>query len=204
MPRARETWSVRMNGSFMGIKVNVSSKNFERSYKRLASLMSISKQELLRDLMKLFKRRLEKRVPKLIEQLQDGVQGLVGTREFESVGRHSGKFKHRPHQQIPDPLTRIVERGTRYLVTAKRDRLRLDMRVYNTRRTALNFHTDMPKVPRISTVWSRLDATCLPFVKEGHRDAIIERWLFNSGISLQSELMKYVKDRKLALSSGGV
>ena len=63
MPRARETWSVRMNGSFMGIKVNVSSKNFERSYKRLASLMSISKQELLRDLMKLFKRRLEKRVP---------------------------------------------------------------------------------------------------------------------------------------------
>lgn len=197
MPRARSTFAVKMHGNFMGVKVNVTGPSFRRNYAELSRIMQTSSSAMLKELMPLFERRLKDRIPKLIEQLQRGVQGLRGTEYFENTPHGS----HRPHRQIPNPLSLIVERGSSYKVLRTNDRLRVDIRPHATRRKEINFHKDMSSVPRISTVWNRLDATCLPYVKDGHRDAIVERWLENSGISLQSEFMKYMSDRRAALRS---
>lgn len=51
----------------------------------------------------------------------------------------------------------------------------------------------MSRVPKTSTVWKRLDATCLPYVTDGHRDAIIEQWLKNMERFVTERVLNYLE-----------
>ena len=186
---SKDPFSVRMTGTLFGVKVNTSYREFRRIKRQL----TLTSDQLLRKLMPMFKKRLENRIPKLIEQLQHGVQGLVGTIQFESTPRAG----HRPHRDIPDPLSRIVAKGTSYRVVAKKSSLAMDIRPYKRRLGLINYHHSMGKVPRIyhpnyvygsksknRGVLQGLDDTCLPFYKNGHHGAIVQKWLENSQIGM--------------------
>jgi hypothetical protein len=195
MSRPKSPISVRMTGTYFGIKVNTSSKDVRNAWRAINRRAKMSRSTLLRDLTKILKNRLELRIPALRRQLVMGVRDARGTRFFEE----SSHGTHQPHRQIRNPLTRIINNGATYRVSIKGDKVKVDMSIHGTRRRAINFHNDMKKVPRISTVWSRLDATCLPFVKDGHRDKVIQRWLEYSQASIKRDLQSYFLDRKRAV-----
>ena len=194
MSRPKRPISVRMTGTYFGVKINTSSNEVRNAWRSINRRAKMSRSSLIRDLTKIFKSRLERRIPALRRQLVMGVRDARGTRFFEESSHGS----HQPHRQIRNPLTAIVERGTAYKVNVKGDKVVVDVRVHSTRRRSINFHTDMKKTPRISTVWSRLDKTCLPFVSDGHRDKVIQRWLEYSQASLTKDLRAYFLDRKKA------
>ena len=181
----RLAFSIKTYGTFMGIKVNTTNKDFTKAMR----ISGFSRSRILNTLRPMFKKRLENRIPKLIEQLRNGVQGLPGTKVFES---RSNEFGHRPHRDIPDPLSRIVQFGTSYKVVGKKDRLEVKIEPHKSRNANINFHNKMSKVPRISTVWSRLDETCLPFYTEGHHTDIYEYWLAWSRMGLYSVLYDFM------------
>lgn len=183
---SKPDFSVKTYGTFIGIKVNSSGTDISRAMK----ITKFSRSYILNKLRPLFKQRLENRIPKLIEQLQRGIQGLPGTRQFEKT---SNEFGHRPHRDIPDPLSRIVAFGTSYKLKAKKDRLEVEIKPYNNRDGKINFHNKMPGVPRISTVWNRLDATCLPFFTKGYHTDIYVAWLGYSRIGLAYAIDDFLK-----------
>lgn len=183
---SRESFKVKTTGTFFGIKVNSSGTTFATAMKRA----SMSRGQLLNKLRPMFRQRLKNRLPKLISQLQNGVQGRIGTVAFELQSNDSG---HKPHKHIPNPLTRIVKDGTKYTVTAKKDRLFVDIKIKNNRSRNINFHNKMKKTPKTSTVALRLDATCLPFYEEGHHTAIYEYWLDWSRMGLYKVVEDFMR-----------
>ena len=187
-------FSVKITGNFLGLKVNTSSNDVRNGWRRILRRQPMSREALLRDLRPLFKRRMEKRIPKLIRGLTRGIRDAQGTMRMEETFHGS----HKPHRQIRNPLTRIVEQGTTYKAFIRGDKIGVDIRVHNTRRRNINFHTDMKKVPRVSTVWNRLDATCLPFVTSGNRDKVVQRWLEYTKIGLAQDLKTYFTNRDRA------
>src|SRR5210317_1437470 len=177
MPRANTPFSMRITGTYFGAKVNVSYKEF----RRVKHKMSLTNSQLLNKLRPMFKERLEKRIPKLIHQLEHGLDGLIGTSRFESTA--SGN--HKVHRHIPDPLTRIIKHGYRYKVTTnKKDLLKVEVIPKRSRDRRINYHYNMGKTPRIFRegysydatgkarnqrgVLQGLDATCLPYFDDGH------------------------------------
>lgn len=191
MSKRASAFSVRISGNFLGIKVNTSSNDVRNGWRRVMRRMPMSRNQLLAELRPLFKRRLERRVPALVRGLTRGIRDAQGTRQLENTFHGT----HQPHMQIRNPLTLIVEQGSTYKVHAREDKIGIQIKIHGNRRRAINFHTDMKKVPRISTVWNRLDATCLPFVKDGHRDKVVQRWLEYSKIGLRNDLRSYFSDR---------
>lgn len=156
----------------------------------------------------MFKERLEKRIPKLIHQLEHGLDGLIGTSRFESTARG----KHKVHKDIPDPLTRIIKHGYRYKVTTnKKDLLKVEVIPKRSRDRRINYHYNMGKTPRIFRegysydatgkarnqrgVLQGLDATCLPYFDDGHHGAIVEKWLENSQIGMAYAIDAFIKDQ---------
>lgn len=195
---SKTAFEIRTQGVFFGVKVNLSYKEF-RSIKRR---LSITSDQLLRRLMPMFKKRLEKRIPKLIDQLQNGVQGLIGTREFEMIAQNG----HKPHKHIPDPLTRIVEHGTIYRVTRKKSSFDMEIRPKRNRIALINYHHKMRRTPRVFNegymygsrsknrgVLQGLDDTCLPFYKNGHHGKIVQKWLENSQIGMAYAIDAFLK-----------
>jgi hypothetical protein len=183
---SRQSFKVKTTGTFFGVKVNSTGTAFASAMKRA----SMSRGQLLNKLRPMFKKRLENRIPKLIEQLQNGVQGRIGSIAFELRSNTSG---HKPHKHIPNPLTRIIKDGTRYKVLGKKDRIQVDIKLKNNRSRSINFHNKMKKTPKISTVALRLDATCLPFYKDGHHIDIYEYWLDWSRMGLYKVLEDFMR-----------
>lgn len=213
MPRANTPFSLRISGTFFGVKVNVSYKEF----RRIKSRMGLSSNQLLNKLRPMFKARLEHRIPKLIHQLEHGLQGLIGTSKFESQANGHG---HRPHKQIPDPLTRIIKYGYRYGVSGNKDKIKVDINPKRSRDKRVNYHLKMGKTPRIFRdgysytakgkarnqrgVLQGLDATCLPFFKNGHHGAIVEKWLENSQIGMAYSIDAFLKGQADDLTKGNI
>lgn len=204
MPRANTPFSMRITGTYFGAKVNVSYKEF----RRVKHKMSLTNSQLLNKLRPMFKERLEKRIPKLIHQLEHGLDGLIGTSRFESTARG----KHKVHKDIPDPLTRIIKHGYRYKVTTnKKDLLKVEVIPKRSRDRRINYHYNMGKTPRIFRegysydatgkarnqrgVLQGLDATCLPYFDDGHHGAIVEKWLENSQIGMAYAIDAFIKDQ---------
>jgi len=182
---SREDFSIKVSGTLFGIKVNTTGPEISRILRN----SGLKRNTLLKKIMGLFKERLNKRLPKLKEQLQKGVQGAKGTQWFESTSHES----HGPHITIPNPLSRIVEKGMRFNLTTRKDKISVSAQFYNRRDSYINFHTKMKRVPRISTVAERLDATCLPFWSNGMADNIYKKWLEFSRIGLYYALDDFMR-----------
>ena len=190
--RPSSGFTVKINGSFMGVRANVSSNQFRNGWRQVQRKLPLSRDKLLSELRPIFKRRFERRIPALKRGLGYGIRDAMGTRRFEGTSHGT----HQPHRDIRNPLTLIVDQGMTYKVAAFKQHISIELKVHNTRRAGINFHNSMKKVPRISTVWNRLDATCLPYVKEGHRDKVIQRWLEYTKIGLGQDLKNYFEVKK--------
>jgi len=210
MPRPNTPFSMRISGTFFGVKVNVSYKEF----RRIKSRMGLTSSQLLNKLRPMFKARLEHRIPKLVHQLEHGLQGLIGTKQFESQANGHG---HRPHKQIPDPLTQIIKHGYRYGVSGNKDKIKVDINPKRSRVRQVNYHLKMGKTPRVyhdgyvygskssrRGVMQGLDDTCLPFFKNGHHGAILEKWLENSQIGMAYSIDAFLKAQPDDLTKGDI
>lgn len=196
MSRPSSPVQVRMSGTYFGVKVNTSSNQVRNAIKKISRQNKFNSAKLLNELRPIFKARLQKRIPKLIFQLQFGAKGLLGTHQLE-VRSHG---KHKPHKQIREPLSRIVKFGTSYkVIYPNKSTVGVQIKVHDRRNARLNFHNDMKKVPKISKVWSRLDATCLPFVSAGHRDQIIAQWLSFSMNAIMKDMNDYFLGKNVTL-----
>jgi hypothetical protein len=205
--RAKTSFKVRTRGTFLGIKINTSSKLFANE---MAKACYSSRQEFLKDVMPVAEARFKELVPKLRVQLSTGVANISGeplvnvqgSKRVEGLGSYESKShgSHRPHKDIPDPLTRLVgERGMSVHIKRVSDRLELNTNFKNTRNGLLNFHGSMPKVPRASTLARRLDETCLPFIRDGNFEALLEIFGANASYSILWAISKIYTDRAKAL-----
>ena len=185
---SKEDFKISARGTFFGIKINTTGGEISRAMRA----SGLKRDQLLRRIMKLFRPRMEKRAKQIAEQLQKGIQELMGTEKFESSSHGS----HSPHVTIPNPLSLIVSKGMRVDLKFKKDRISVSQKIYDRRDSNINFHTKMKVVPRISTVAQRLDATCLPFWRKGHATRIYERWLEFSRIGLYYALDEFLNPYK--------
>lgn len=197
-------FKVVTQGTYLGVKINTTSNMFARLY-REASYES--REAFLKDIMPIMEERFKEILPKYRDQLVRGTTAfgqdpLVNVRggatakglsEYESTAHGS----HRPHRQIPDPLTRLVsEKGMSLKLKKVRDTFTLESTFKNTRNSYINFHSSMPKVPRASTVARRLDATCLPFISDGRFAELTEIYAANAAYSMSLTLAKHFESRE--------
>lgn len=202
MSSSKDPFSMRITGTFFGVKVNASYKEF----RRIRGKLSLTQNELLAKLMPMFNKRIKNRIPKLIEQLQQGVQELRGTEDFEGQSNSHG---HTPHKTIPDPLSRIIKHGLKYKLQAGKDNFKMEIIPKRNRDKRINYHTKMKKTPRIfhegyrynpsykrpknRGVLQGLDNTCLPFFKSQQHAKIVERWLEFSRIGMAYAINSFLK-----------
>lgn len=189
---SRPNMTVRTKGTLMGIKINTTGSDLRILRK------TMDRKTIVRDMKKLFRKRLKGRIPVLREQLVEGLGGYVGTKEFESTVHGS----HKPHYDIPNPWSLLMgdrvllvrmDRGTGDLINVSAS--------FSTRRIArINFHWNMSgKVPRADFIAQRFDDTCLPFIKDGHFGRIFGEWGENNRIGFEWAIELYMRDAKKAL-----
>tara|TARA_Y100000592_G_scaffold44099_2_gene69905 strand:+ start:902 stop:1510 length:609 start_codon:yes stop_codon:yes gene_type:complete len=190
MAAVRSSFDYSFKGTFFGVKINRQGPNFKRV---IQGALPTGKQ-FLDDMSKLLRHRMESRVPILKENFKNGAPGAIGTIQFESSSHGS----HRPHKDIPNPLSLIIDHGFKYRVHGRLGEMKLDVTVYNTRKRQINFHKKMGKTPRVSKVLERFDDTCLPYLKAGHMDKISQYWMANTKRAFNRDLNKYIRDKNQA------
>lgn len=191
---AKSAITMQISGQFLGVKVHTGNRDVYNAIRYMNRKTQYKANNLLRELRPLFTKKLKMNIRFLQNRLQRGYQGtdLTGTHYLE--GRPHGT--HKPHKHISDPLSRIVSRGTSYQVVVSGNSFGVNIRPYRGRNGYINFHNSMKRVPRISTVWERLDATCLPFVRDGYQQAIYERWLDDLTKALSRILMAHLEGKR--------
>lgn len=141
------------------------------------------------------------------EKLKKGGRGVEGTDKFESNPKAIGKYKHTPHESIENPLTRIVDNALK--VTAKsfaRKGVEVEAKISQERISIVRFYFPKPKedksgnlssplkkIPRASTVWKRLDETCLPFYSNGNYEKLVAQWSRSTQRAVQRAFLKEFK-----------
>lgn len=186
--------SMKISGQFLGVKVLTSHRDVRNVIRYMNRKTSYRSRDLLGELRPLFNERIKKRIPKLKEQLRFGIRNKLGAYQLEQrVGKN-----HRPHEQIREPLGRIINRGMSFQLVSVSNSFGLNIRVHDSRNGQLNFHNNMPRTPRTSTVWSRLDATCLPFVREGYQEEIYKTWLEYTARTLLKDLERHLQGKRLS------
>lgn len=189
---AKSPITMKISGQFLGVKVNTSNREVYNVIRYMSRKISYRSRDLLGELRPLFNKRIKARIPKLKHQLTYGYRKTIGTHQLEN--RVHGK--HRPHEQIREPLGRIINRGMSFQLVSVGGDFGLRINVYKSRNSQLNFHNKMSRVPKTSTVWSRLDATCLPFVREGHQEEIYRIWLENTAKTLLKDLRAHLEGKR--------
>lgn len=191
---SRKDFSVKTTGMFFGIKINTTGTNFAKIMRK----SPMARPSFLKIIMPMFAKEIrKKRIPELRRRMVNGYQNAIGTRQFEDTPHGT----HKPHLWIPNPLSKIFgsNKYMHYGVSIDNDKLRVTMNLRNggqMRSEAVNFHYDMERLPRVATVLTRLDATCLPYIREGHRDEILKIWLRYSQTTLTRRLKKYMREGK--------
>ncbi len=191
---SRRDFAVKTSGMFFGIKVNTSGTNFAKIMRK----SPMGRPSFLKHIMPLFSQMIrKKRIPELRRRMVNGYSGAMGTRQFENTSHGT----HKPHEFIPNPISQILgsNKYTHYGVKVDGDKLSISMSLRNggqMRSRAINFHIDMERIPRVATVLERLDATCLPYIRDGHRDDILKIWLRYSQNTLTARLKKYMREGK--------
>lgn len=191
---SRKDFVVKTRGVFFGLKVNTTGTKFAKLMRKTP----MARPSFLKVIMPLFATEIrKKRIPELRRRMVNGYQRAMGTRQFENTAHGT----HKPHLWIPNPLSRIFgsNKFMHYGVRVDSDKLKITMNLRNDgqmRSEAVNFHYDMERLPRVATVLARLDATCLPYIREGHRDDVLRIWLQYSQTTLTRRLKKYMREGK--------
>ena len=191
MAGVRSSFEYTSRGVLFGVKINRRGPNFKNALKGAIP----TGKAFLDDMSKLLRNRVESRIPLLKENLKQGVPGGIGTIEFESTSHG----KHRPHKDIPNPLSLIIDHGMKYWVFGRLGEIKIDVSVYNTRKRQINFHKKMGKTPKVSTVLKRFDETCLPYIQSGNMGKISDYWTTNTFRAFNRDLNKYIKNKNKAL-----
>ena len=168
---SRRDFVVKTQGVFFGLKVNTTGTNFAKLMRKTP----MARPSFLKVIMPLFATEMRKKRIGVRRRMVNGYQKAMGTRQFESTAHGT----HKPHEWIPDPLSRIFgsSRYMHYGVFVSGDKLQVSMKLRNggqMRARSINFHIDMERTPRVATVLSRLNETCLPYIREGHRDDVLK------------------------------
>lgn len=212
MARAKTAFTVTTKGTFLGVKVNTTSPMFARLIKNASYT---SRDHFLKDVMPVMEARFEELVPKYRDQLvrgatafgQDPLVNVQGGATAEGLGSYESYAhgSHNPHKQIPNPLTRLVsEKGMKVSLRKVRDRFELKSEFKKKRTAYINFHNNMPKVPKPETVARRFDQTCLPFIREGLFGELTEIYAANASYSMAYTLAKYLEDREATRKKVGL
>lgn len=192
----RDAITVRTKGTYLGIKINTTGMRYKRQ------IASIGRGKVVKDLKKKFKEHIRKRIPKLRIQLRDGFKGgrfrgedlsSMGASKFEMTPKKG----HKVHEDVPNIWSRLVsERGMFIRMTGQTDKIDLNMGFYQNRDSSIRFfNTKSGKIPRASTVASRLDETCLRFISEGHFAKVVNNWARLNMFGFYSEIDKYFKGK---------
>lgn len=190
MAAVRSSFQYETRGLFFGVKINRRGPNFKKA---IQGALPDGK-EFLDDMSKLLRNRIESRLPRLRENLKNGSPGTIGAIQFESTSHG----KHRPHKDIPNPLSLIIDHGMKYRVHGRLGEIKLDVTVYNSRKRQINFHKKMGKTPKVSTVLKRFDETCLPYIKSGNMTKIADYWTANTFRAFNRDLNRYIKNKNQA------
>lgn len=212
--------AISFNGDFLGIRVNTTGAVMADILRQSGCT---SRQAFLERVMPVVRQTMDRRTLKLRDNLIQGVtvaglgtgQGIVsegaqarrsvqGLSQMEMTGAHypGGRSPHKPHKEIPDILSRIVNHGLSIKNLPAGSSYNLSVRIYNSRLSAVMFYEKRTfykeivsdgdregvivrnKIPRASTVARRLDETCLPFIQSGRLGDLMEAWAANSALSV--------------------
>jgi len=207
MGRAKHAYSVKTKGNYLGVKINTTSKMFSKMIKDASY---DSREAFLKDVMPVMDKRFREILPKYRAQLIKGTTAfggdpllnVKGGKRAEGLASYESKAhgSHRPHKQIPDPLSRLVsEKGMSIKLKRVRDKFELKTNFKRTRRHYINFYKTMPSLPRASTVARRFDETCLPFIRSGRFEELTEIYAANAAYSLSMAVIKHLNDRGVSL-----
>ena len=199
-------FTVRTSGTYLGVKINSTSEMFARLFKNASYN---SRDQFLKDIMPVMEKRFKELVPKYREQLvkgttalgQDPLVNVTGGTRAEGLASYESHAHgtHRPHKQIPDPLTRLVsEKGMSVKIRTVRDTFQMQSNFKNTRTKYINFHHKMPNIPTAAKVARRFDETCLPFISSGRFGALTEIFAANAAYSMGVSVAKFFEDREAA------
>jgi len=190
---SKRNFHISTSGSWLGVKINTTGPRFAKEMAKT----KLGRPDFLKIIMPMFRDVLKKkRLPVLKSRLIDGnYKGTVGTRQFENSSHGS----HKPHYDNPNPISYIFKAHMHYGIVVDGDKLKVTMNLRNggnKRDAKANFHYEMDTVARVSTVLSRLDATCLPYFQEGHKDKILDIWLTQSQKTMTARFKKYLREGK--------
>jgi hypothetical protein len=190
---SRKDFKVTTKGNLLGVKVNVTGAYLGKLFRNAPT----SNKKLMRGLMPLYREVLKGRTKKLSSIMVLGGRGVTGTKAFESTPTKG----HTIHKQISDPWSRLMgDRSLKVTIKTSASKLNISVGFKNTRTRTINFHNDMKKVPRASTVAARLDATCLPYIRDGHMAKALELWSEGTTKTLAWATTYFFEDRATAAS----
>ena len=127
------------------------------------------------------------------EKLIKGGKGVMGTKQFEETPMALGSFEHHPHKDVPNPLSLIVLYGLKVTVRSfARKGVFAEAKVVQARFGFIKFF-NTKNTPRVSTIWQRLDQTCLPFVSNGNYEKLVAQWSRSTQRAVQRAFLKEFK-----------
>ena len=195
---------VQTRGRLLGYELNT--KDLITSSERLQAVMRGAKGSFTRDMNRILKAKVKDRIPALREKLQEGYKGgFIGGKALKAMGTKDFEMKeqgtHTRHKDIPDIWSRLVsKKGMNVKIMGTGGRVTIKTSFKNSRRRDVMFYDiEQGKVPRMSTVARRLDATCLPFLQNGMFADILESWGLGTSIGFQYAVISYFEDREKAL-----
>jgi len=192
---AKSAISMQISGQFLGVKIHTGNRDVYNAIRYMNRKTNYKARNLLAELRPLFTKKIKTSVALTLKtRLRKGYAGAGIKGAFDLESQTHGT--HKPHAHIKFPLSRIIDKGMSYRVVTKGATFGVNIRVHRSRNGYMNFHNSMKRVPRISTVWERLDATCLPFVSGGHQSEIYEEWLSNLSEQLMDILSAHLQGKR--------
>jgi len=195
---------VQMRGNILGYELNT--KDLITTSERLQSVMNSAKGSFAKDMNRILRAKVKEKIPALRQKLQDGYKGgYIGGQSLKAMGTKEFEMKeqgtHTKHIDIPDIWTRLVsKKGMNIKILGTGSRVTIKTSFKESRRRDVMFYDiEQGKVPRMSTVARRLDATCLPFLQNGMFAKILESWGLSTSIAFQYAVISYFEDREKAL-----
>lgn len=186
MSRPRFEYSIK--GMIYGVKVN---------RKNSLDVLKTRTTQVQARMTKVATQAVERRVKNgsFQEKLIKGGKGVQGTEQFESTPAFHGKYNHTPHEDVKDPLTRVINYGLKVTVKSlARKGVFAKAEISDNRITQVRFYDNQPgDHPKVSTVWDRLDKTCLPFVSNGNYEKLVKLWSRSTQRAIQRGFLKEFK-----------
>tara|TARA_Y100001937_G_C7054216_1_gene300610 strand:- start:237 stop:863 length:627 start_codon:yes stop_codon:yes gene_type:complete len=195
---------VKMRGRLLGFELDTN--DLISSSDRLRVVMRSAKGSFVKDMNRILRAKVKDRIPALREKLQEGYKGgYIGGKVLKAMGTKDFEMKeqgsHTRHKDIPDIWSRLVsKKGMNIKILGTGSKVTVKTSFKDSRRRDVMFYDiEQGKVPRMSTVATKLDATCLPFIQNGMFADILDSWGLTTTISFQYGVIRYFENREKAL-----